>query len=203
MAQDTNSTRERLLLAARKSFARKGFHGTTTRDIAAAAGLSPAGVYVHHRSKEDMLFELSRLGHEHMVGLVEDAASADGTCSDRLRMIVRALVVMHAADHESALVVNYELEALAPEHRVLIEALRTRIQRALRRTVLAGVEAGEFHTDEVAMTANAISGMCVDVARWYEVGGRWTPERIADHFAQIALRMVAADREPLLRLESR
>ncbi|WP_431843385.1 TetR/AcrR family transcriptional regulator [Calidifontibacter indicus] len=192
MTTETTSTRERLLLAARKSFAHKGFHGTTTRDIAAAAGLSPAGVYVHHRSKEDMLYELSRLGHEHLVGLVEDAASGPGGSADRLREIVRVIVVMHAADHESARVVNYEIEALAPEHRAEIEALRTRIQRALRATVQDGVAAGEFHTDEVAMTANAISGMCVDVARWYIAGDRWTPERIADHFAGIALRMVAA-----------
>ena len=59
-------------------------------------------------------------------------------------------------------------------------------------TVQDGVAAGEFHTDEVAMTANAISGMCVDVARWYEADARWTPERIADHFADIALRMVSS-----------
>ena len=55
-------------------------------------------------------------------------------------------------------------------------------------TVVTTVADGIDH----AMTANAISGMCVDVARWYIAGDRWTPERIADHFAGIALRMVAA-----------
>ena len=38
----------RLLEAAVAAFADRGFHGTTTRDIATAAGLSPAAVYVHH-----------------------------------------------------------------------------------------------------------------------------------------------------------
>ncbi|MBD2758007.1 TetR/AcrR family transcriptional regulator [Yimella sp. cx-573] len=191
---DLASTRDRLLLAARKSFADKGFHGTTTRDIASAAGLSPAGVYVHHRSKEAMLFEISRLGHQEIASAVEDAAASDGGPTHRLREIVRRLVLAHAADHEAARVVNYELEALTLEHRTEIEALRQRIQGALRTTVQAGVDAGEFSTTEIAMTANAISGMCVDVARWYLPGARWTPDRIADHFAQVALQMVGSDR---------
>ena len=59
-----DSTRAKLLTVARDSFATKGFYGTTTRDIAAAAGISPAAVYVHHRTKESLLFAISLAGHE-------------------------------------------------------------------------------------------------------------------------------------------
>ena len=45
----------RLFEAAADAFAAKGFHATTTRDIASRAGLSPAGVYVHFASKEEIL----------------------------------------------------------------------------------------------------------------------------------------------------
>jgi AcrR family transcriptional regulator len=38
------ATRARLVEAAIAAFAEKGFHGTTTRDIAAAAGMSPAAL---------------------------------------------------------------------------------------------------------------------------------------------------------------
>ena len=48
------ATRARLVEAAIAAFAEKGFHGTTTRDIAAAAGMTPAALYVHHRSSEDL-----------------------------------------------------------------------------------------------------------------------------------------------------
>ena len=60
----SESTRDRLLAAAIEAFAAKGLHGTTTRDIAAGAGMSPAALYVHHRSKEELLFLISRAGHE-------------------------------------------------------------------------------------------------------------------------------------------
>jgi AcrR family transcriptional regulator len=48
--------------AAVNAFAEKGFHGTTTRDIADAIGRSPAAIYVHHRSKEELLYLISKEG---------------------------------------------------------------------------------------------------------------------------------------------
>ena len=67
----TTDARERLLEAAVASFAARGFHGTTTRDIAAGAGMSPAALYVHHRSKEELLHQIAREGHLRTLALVE------------------------------------------------------------------------------------------------------------------------------------
>ncbi|WP_084529215.1 helix-turn-helix domain-containing protein [Nocardia crassostreae] len=52
--------RNRILHAAVSAFAEYGFHATTTRDIAARAGLSPAGLYVHFNSKEEVLHRISQ-----------------------------------------------------------------------------------------------------------------------------------------------
>ena len=60
--------RTRLLAAAVDAFADRGFHGTTTRDIAAAAGMSPAALYVHHRSKEELLYLIAVAGHQRDAG---------------------------------------------------------------------------------------------------------------------------------------
>ncbi|NHN55228.1 TetR/AcrR family transcriptional regulator [Calidifontibacter sp. DB0510] len=190
---DMLPARQRLLEAAQKSFADKGFHGTSTRDIASAAGLSPGGVYVHHRSKEDMLFELSLAGHEQIVRLLEEAkADHPDDPRQQLHRMVHQLVLMHARDNSVARVVNYELAALNAPHREQIDALRHRIQELLREAIESGVTAGVFVVDEVGMTANAISGMSVDVGRWYRPDAHWTPERLAVHFADLALRMVSA-----------
>ena len=62
--------RTRLLAAAVAAFAAKGFHGTTTRDISTTAGMSPAALYVHHRSKEELLHQISLAGHERTLALV-------------------------------------------------------------------------------------------------------------------------------------
>ena len=77
MSQVTEGTdaRARLIAAAVESFAGKGFHGTTTRDIASGAGMSPAALYVHHRSKEELLYLISRSGHERTLDLVREAVA--------------------------------------------------------------------------------------------------------------------------------
>src|SRR5690348_4933189 len=82
-------TRSRLLDAALRSFAARGFHGTGTRDIAEAAGMSPAAVYVHYRTKEELLFELSLAGHRHVLELITTAAGRRNEPDEQLREVVR------------------------------------------------------------------------------------------------------------------
>ena len=48
-------TRERLLGVARAAFARRGYHATTTADIAAAAGCSEPTLFKHFGSKQALL----------------------------------------------------------------------------------------------------------------------------------------------------
>src|SRR5258708_316912 len=69
----------RLLIAAVDAFAARGYHGTTTRDIADRAGLSPAGVYVHYRSKEELLYRIALIGHQHTHRVVADAKDSAAT----------------------------------------------------------------------------------------------------------------------------
>ena len=71
----------RLLQAALDAFAAQGYRATTTRDIAQRAGLSPAGVYVHFGSKADLLGAISRVGHDTILRVCEQAIDQ----GDRMR----------------------------------------------------------------------------------------------------------------------
>ena len=184
------------MAAAVESFAAKGFHGTTTRDIASAAGMSPAALYVHHRSKEDLLHQISRTGHERTLALVQDAVATSRDPREQLLAVVRAFVVHHAEDHTGARIVNYELAALSPVHLEEIAALRRSIETEMRGVVERGVAAGVFETPDPRMTALALLSLGIDLARWYRDEGAWTPTRIADHYCLLALRMLGADRQP-------
>ncbi len=55
--RDAVATRRALLAAARRQIAEHGFTGTTTRDVAAAAGVNQALVYRYFGSKEKLLAE--------------------------------------------------------------------------------------------------------------------------------------------------
>ncbi|WP_329114943.1 TetR/AcrR family transcriptional regulator [Streptomyces sp. NBC_01465] len=184
----------RLLVAAVEAFAERGYHATTTRDIAGRAGMSPAALYIHYKTKEELLHRISRIGHEKALEILETAADAEGTAADRLASAVRSFVRWHAGHHMTARVVQYELDALGPEHRTEIIELRRRSDAAVRRIINDGVEAGEFDVPYVPGTTLAVLSLCIDVARWFNTEGRRTPDEVGAFYADLVLRMVSARR---------
>ena len=106
--------------AAADAFADKGFHATTTRDIASRAGLSPAGVYVHFASKEDAALRTSAAAATTPPwrSCVAAAAEARTTPTGALardhggvRRVARRALPGRPA------IVQYEFPHLTPEHR--------------------------------------------------------------------------------------
>ena len=201
MAAD--DSRSRLRSAAVAAFAERGFHGTTTRDIATAAGMSPAALYVHHRSKEELLHELSREGHEATVALIRSAVAGHDSPTEQLYALVYGFAIHHARGHTQARVVNYELASLSPEHLAGIMALRREIDELVRGVVDAGVANGEFDVRHPRLAAAAILSLGIDIARWYRENGAWSPEEIAEAYAEIALRIVGRPRRGATRRRPR
>jgi AcrR family transcriptional regulator len=74
-----NSRRTLVLDAAARLFAERGYHGTSIRDIAAAAGMTPAAIYSHFASKSGLLVAVYEAG----VGRI--AAALDAALEKRAR----------------------------------------------------------------------------------------------------------------------
>ena len=192
--ESTTDAAQRLLEAAADAFAAKGFHATTTRDIASRAGLSPAGVYVHFASKEDLLFQLSRAGHEAARDMLVAAAETAATPTGALRSIMRQFAQWHAEHFRVARIVQYEFQNLTPEHREAVLGLRKDIDAVVRDVITAGVASAEFAVEDVPETTLALLSMAVDVARWYDPEIKRTPESIGLTYGDLGLRLVAAAR---------
>jgi len=192
MSSKSDLTRQRLLDGAMASFADHGFHGTSTRHIAAAAGMSPAAVYVHYSSKEELLYEISRRGHRELLEIVQAAAALDADATTRLRTLVRDFIVYHAQNHASSRVVNYEFTRLEPDHLAEIVEMRVGIDVAITAVLDAGVAEGAFTIGDIPMTTTAVASLAVDVSRWFRDGRSWSPQAVGDYFADLSLRMVGA-----------
>ena len=128
----------RLLMAALEAFATYGFAGSTTRQIAERAGMSPAGLYVHYRSKADLLFAIARTGHERALSEVTTATERALGPPARLRAFVETFVIWHARFHTLARVCQYELRSLDGEQLEVI----TRLRRAFQWQVEAILQEG-------------------------------------------------------------
>src|SRR5690606_12858367 len=120
--------------------AANGYHATTTRYIAGGVGLSPAALYVHFPSKELVLYEIIRVGHERALECVQDPSIlAVEDSADRLHAIIAASTAWHARHHVVARVCQTELAGLTAEHYDEVLELRHRINAFFRAAVVRGV----------------------------------------------------------------
>ncbi len=62
LPQSADSSRDRILKAARQLFSRQGFDGTTTRDLAQAAGVAEGTLFRHFANKKAILVEVATQG---------------------------------------------------------------------------------------------------------------------------------------------
>lgn len=184
--------RTRLEASAIEAFAARGFHATTTRDICLGAGMSPAALYSHFESKESLLFELARRGHESILQLLQTATRSASHPTEALRALVYEFVLDHAQHHTLVRIVNYELHALTAEHFDEIVELRAAINQEVRQVIREGIEAEEFQITDADVAGNAVLSMGIDLARWYHEGLRWSPEQLAEQYATFALGLVRA-----------
>jgi AcrR family transcriptional regulator len=186
-----DGTRRRILEVALQQFASRGFHGASIRDLATALELQPSALYAHFPSKEHILAELVRVGHEaHHAALRAALLDAGADPIDQLRAIVRAHARFHTTYPQLAVVVNDEMHALSPKHIAPGLALRNESTALLLQVIERGVALGRFDPLHVGATVAAIGAMGLRIPYWYEPGGELSSEALADTYAELALRML-------------
>jgi AcrR family transcriptional regulator len=181
-----------LLLSALDAFLARGFHAATTREIAERAGMSPAAVYVHWEAKHDLLFEISRIGHQAVLDVVEQAVEqASDDPVERVHAFVSAFASWHADNHALARVIQYEFKKLPRRQFRQIAAIRDRFEARMRDELARGVAAGVFDVADLDGTTLAVLSLCIDLARWYEPGDEHnSAEAVGELYAGLVLRML-------------
>jgi AcrR family transcriptional regulator len=183
---------QRLLLAAITAFARHGYHGTTTREIAAIAGLSSAALYTHYPTKASLLYEISLVGHQYILTLTREALAGDDDPREKVARLVRASVTYHAEEVMLTRVVNSEFRgALDRKSLKVILGMRHDITELVRAVVDEGVDAGVMSVPDPQAATIAMLRL-MDVSSWYNPGGRMSPEELADSFSELILVMLGA-----------
>lgn len=177
-----------LVRAGIDAFARRGYAATTTRDIARAAGLSPAGLYVHYPSKSALLHVLSRAGHLAAAAVIDEGLDSDAARVDRLADTVGRFSAWHARHHRVARVVQYELQSLEDDAYAEVAALRRGMQQRVADEIAAAVQAGEADTPDVTGVARALLSLSIDVCRWYDPAGPQSPDEIGALYRELARR---------------
>jgi AcrR family transcriptional regulator len=180
-------TAQAVLSAAVQMIAARGYHGTSVRDIAGFAGLSPGTIYNHFGSKHDLLVTILVRGGQALVESTEKALlDAPPDPPSRLDAIVRTHVGVHAENPLESYIGNSELRSLEPVALERVIANRDAQQRIFDRVVADGVQRGAFGTTNPVEAARFVVTACTAVAMWFRPAGPASEEQVIARYQAVA-----------------
>lgn len=91
-----DATRTRIVRAAQKLFARQGYDGTTTRDLAAAAGVAEGTLFRHFANKKAILVEVATEGWVEILTDLLTELSEMGSYEAVAQVMRRRMLNFHA-----------------------------------------------------------------------------------------------------------
>jgi TetR/AcrR family transcriptional regulator, cholesterol catabolism regulator len=169
---------DHLLAQAARVFAEKGYHPTTMRDLAAASGMSLAGMYYYVRGKEDLLALIQERCFSRVLAGAERAVASATDPAERLQAFIRHHVTFFA--HHMA-----EMKVLSHEPARGVNAIKRRYVDLLE-ALLREAAPEETPVDRSA-AAYVLFGMMNWIYNWYDPTGEIDPDRLAGLMARIFL----------------
>ncbi len=135
--------REQIVLAALGRFVELGFHQTSMRDIAEAAGVSLGNLYNHFENKQALIAEIAALEAAELQPLID--ALARGEAPKALQRFARAYLRLARAPDNARLSAEVLAElARRPALAAPLGQTRARLVAALSDTLARGASAGAF-----------------------------------------------------------
>lgn len=165
------STQERIHLAALRLFSRKGYAGTGIRELAVEAGLSPASLYNHIGSKDDLLLRIMRDGYARLSRTALSALESVDRPVDRLARLTQVHVYVHATFRQECRVIDAEFSDLSGESRDEILGQRDAYEHLWAQSLASGSSAGVLSVVDQRVTRLALLSMCTGVAHWFRPEG--------------------------------
>lgn len=187
-ADDRAAKRDRILDAAERVFAQRGFFTAKVADIAREAGVADGTIYLYFKSKDDLLISLFESRMERVNALLAAAVAKARTPRDRLLAFVRAYLALIADQPTAAEVLTIELRQSTKFMREYSAQRFGELLRLLATIIAEGQAAGEW-TDAVPAphAARMIWGMLDELALAWLLGrdgggrrGRKPPPAVDD-----------------------
>jgi AcrR family transcriptional regulator len=183
-----DSVPRRLLSAATKLFAQKGFDRTSVQEIVEAAGVTKGAMYHYFDSKDDLLSEIYGRVLRAQTEQLEKVAVTEAPVRDRLRKACVDVVVSTIENLDDTTIFLQSMHQLNPEKRRAVRAERRRYHERFRSLVEEGQHSGQFRADKPAdIIVDFFFGSVHHLGSWYRSGGRLSGSQVGEHYADLLL----------------
>jgi AcrR family transcriptional regulator len=153
--------RQEAIKSAAAVFANKGFHGASTKDIAAHLGIKQGSLYYYFKSKEEALGEVCRLGIEDYVERMAKIAASNQPFEAKLMATVTSHLSSYREKNEALKVYNDERLYLPEEKRKTLKQMGSGYRQLLEEIFEEGVRTGALRESiDCHFAAQAVIGIC-------------------------------------------
>ncbi|WP_176887677.1 TetR/AcrR family transcriptional regulator [Acidovorax sp. JMULE5] len=170
--------RNAVLQAAAQLFNERGFHATSLDDIAARLNVTKPTLYYYVKNKDEILLQCVSKGLQMMLEGIAASRAAGGKAIDQLMTCMQVYARIVTMDFGMCLI-RVGDEQVPPESRKELRRLKSAIDQEFRRLVAEGVAEGSIQPCDPKITAFVIAGALSWIGRWYQPGGEYTAEQVA------------------------
>ena len=184
--------REKILKAAYEVISQRGYANSSMREIAQAAKVPIATVYLYIKSKEDLLFQISAVLLGDMKEQFRSEIQVHVSPREALAEAIKRYVHYCGVNRRFINLVYREGKSLSDSNRKKIFELDRSFVKLWEAIIVAGKEAGQFEVKSPELAANFIYFLCTIWSLRYWNLRAFSEETICDSIILFAMRALGA-----------
>ncbi|WP_284140151.1 MULTISPECIES: TetR/AcrR family transcriptional regulator [unclassified Virgibacillus] len=159
--------RNQMIKGAITLFKEKGFHRTTTREIAKEAGFSIGTLYEYIRTKEDVLFLVCDAIYAQVQSRLEEQIDLEHPSIHNLVTVVKAYLMLMDEMQEEVLIMYQEVKSLKKESKEYVLEKEREMVGMLKRVILSCLPHDVSERDAELLANNIfVQGQMWGFRRW-------------------------------------
>jgi AcrR family transcriptional regulator len=183
-----------ILGAASRVFRARGLHATGMRDIAAELGMAVGNLYYYFKDKEELLAFVQESALAGLLDLAARVRALDLGADQKLFLLIEGHVVRLNDPEEGTpgSLAHLEVEALGEARRVAVLAQRDEYERAFRKLIEEGMDAGLFRPVDAKVASLSLLGAVNWTVKWFRPDGGKSARQIGQEMAEVLVRGLLA-----------
>ncbi len=179
---------QEIFLTAAQIIFNKGYSATSLNEIADVLNITKAGLYYYVESKQDLLYQIIKLGLDDVKNEVLEPARMIADAEKRLRFIIKNHAKLSAGGNHAVIIISHEVEALNFNQQQEVLQRRREYFDFIRNTLEELDNEGKLREIDLTTATFTILGMIVWLARWFSPNGKMPVEKVCEDVCEMALK---------------
>jgi AcrR family transcriptional regulator len=165
---------------------RRGYRGTSLKEIAKELGISEPALYHYFDSKEEMLFTIYIDTLNLSLEKVRGIGQSDGSPEEKLRRVIAEFTRV-VTENKMFVIFFREKDELSPKNWKRITRGEREFVGAIRDIITDGIKDGTFKELPPTVLTFGILGMVAWVYRWFRPDGPLNRDQLIDVFSEMII----------------